>query len=181
MQSGSDHILRLMRRRYTTKDYRDLIVRIRERIPNCGIGADVITGFPGETEEHFEETCRFIEDLPLSYLHVFTYSERPDTPAASSADQIRPEVRYRRSRVLRLLGKKKRSEFFSAMVGRTARVLLEGELEDGLRFGLTENYVRVGVAAEGTVENEFVFVRITGAGPEYCTGHGAATSREYTA
>ena len=168
LQSGSDDILRLMRRRYTSETYAKMIETIRRKIPACGIGVDVIAGFPGESDRHFEETCRFVESLPISYLHAFTYSERPDTPAASFSQTVEPKVRFRRSDVLRLLGDRKKRAFHHAMVGRTVDVLLEHDVAEGFRYGFTDNYVRVGVPIEGTDANTFVRATITGLGKDAC-------------
>ena len=170
LQSGDDRILRSMRRRYDTRAYAGRIARVRDRIPNCGIGVDVIVGFPGETEEHFSNTVSFVDNLPVSYLHIFTYSERPNTPAAQYDQPVRPERRFARSRALRMLGRKKRNAFHQSRMGAVRPVLLEGEVRDGLRFGFTEEYIRVGVPAEGTEENTIVNTMISGADDEACRG-----------
>ncbi|MEK9136615.1 MAG: tRNA (N(6)-L-threonylcarbamoyladenosine(37)-C(2))-methylthiotransferase MtaB, partial [Bacteroidota bacterium] len=112
LQSGCDEILRRMRRRYNTQMYADLVRQVRTTIPECGIGVDVITGFPGETDEHFHTTLDFIEGLPVSYLHVFTYSERPNTPAIGFVEQVEPKVRFKRNEILRAIGMKKKREFY---------------------------------------------------------------------
>jgi threonylcarbamoyladenosine tRNA methylthiotransferase MtaB len=158
LQSASDDVLKRMRRRYNRHDYCDLIHRIREQIPDCGIGVDVIVGFPGETDNHFEETQLFLTELPVSYLHVFTYSERPNTPAREFAKSVEPRIRFKRSDQLRLLSQKKKDAFHRSMIGKTVSVLMEGDVHDGLRFGFSENYVRVGLPADATVENTFVKV-----------------------
>jgi threonylcarbamoyladenosine tRNA methylthiotransferase MtaB len=170
LQSGNDDILRSMRRRYRSEHYAGLVQRIKNRMPDCGIGVDVITGFPGETDSHFESTCRFIEDLPVSYLHVFTYSERPNTPAREFGRPVRPEVRYHRSRVLRTLGLRKKGEFLRGMIGKTEMVLFEGQVENGLRFGLTGHYVRVGIPGSEAEENMLAPVHILRSGIEDCEG-----------
>jgi threonylcarbamoyladenosine tRNA methylthiotransferase MtaB len=170
LQSGTDSVLRRMRRRYTTGEYRDLLQAIRSRLPEAGIGADVITGFPGETEAEYEATHRFLAELPISYLHVFTYSERPNTPAASMGAQVPPEVRHRRNDALRILSEKKRQAFASRMVGRTLPVLAESDVQDGYRSALTENYVRVMIPAESCRENTIVRVSINGAREGRCVG-----------
>ena len=170
LQSGCDEILRLMRRRYNTGTYRDLIDRVRRVIPGCGLGVDIIVGFPGETEEHFETTLRFVDDLPVSYLHVFTYSERPQTPAAGLAGKVEPRVRFKRNEILRLIGQKKKREFYSLHIGKTVTVLTEGELESGMRLGFTDNYVRVALPAPGSGANEIVRVKITGLQGDRCEG-----------
>jgi threonylcarbamoyladenosine tRNA methylthiotransferase MtaB len=170
LQSGSDEILQAMRRRYTTQQYADLVHRVRKQIPHCGIGVDVIVGFPGETEEHFQETLRFLTELPVSYLHVFTYSERPNTPARGFADPVEPRIRFKRNETLRLLSRKKRHAFCQSMVGRTAEVLLEGDVEGGLRFGFTDNYVRVGLTESETEENNIVCAVIESVHDGKCRG-----------
>lgn len=143
LQNGSPEILRLMQRRYTAADYENLISRIMEKIPDCGIGVDVITGFPGETEAHFKETHDFLRNLPISYLHVFTYSERPDTKAASMEGQIAVETRRMRTNILRNLSDKKRAVFYTSMTGEQAEVIFEHENDNGLMKGFTSNYIRV--------------------------------------
>ena len=170
LQSGCNEILHKMRRRYTAEQYESLIGRIIERIPDCGIGADVIVGFPGETDELLEETYRFLSELPISYLHAFTYSERPDTPAAKLEAQVEPKVRFKRNEMLRILGQKKKQAFHTRMIGRIEPVLLERDVEQSLRFGFTSNYVRVGVSAEITTENMIVPVEITGVEGGKCVG-----------
>jgi threonylcarbamoyladenosine tRNA methylthiotransferase MtaB len=131
LQSGSDRVLRRMHRKYRPKHYEDRVLKAREWMPDAAIGADVMTGFPGETDAEFEETRAFIERLPFTYLHVFTYSERPGTPAASS-EQVPMEVRRDRNRVLRELAATKNLEFRRRMIGRTLSVvtLTEGALSD---------------------------------------------------
>ena len=148
LQSGDDGVLRRMRRRYTTADYAARVEAIRRRLPDAGIGVDVIVGFPGETEAQFTRTAEYLTDLQASYFHVFTYSERPETPAAGFADRVAPRERQRRNSVLRAIGEKKRLSFHGGMVGRTIPVLLEGDVRDGRRMGLAPNYARVAVAAE---------------------------------
>jgi len=152
LQSGSPDILRLMQRRYTAADYKNLINMIAEKIPGCGIGVDVITGFPGETEEHFMETHNFLLNLPVSYLHVFTYSERPDTKAASMEGHIAVETRRLRTNILRNLSEKKRAAFYASMQGEEVEVIFEHENDNGLMKGFTSNYIRV----EHPYQEEFV-------------------------
>jgi threonylcarbamoyladenosine tRNA methylthiotransferase MtaB len=168
MQSGSDNILRLMRRRYTTDLYRSRIRRILTVLPECGVGADVIVGFPGETPAEFETTHRFIADLPLSYLHVFTYSERPGTAAMSLPGSVPHHVRSERNKKLRVLGEKKRMEFWTGQIGRESAVLLESEVVNGCRLGFTDNYVRVGVPADVAGENTIVNATIEKISGAYC-------------
>lgn len=143
LQSGSDDILKKMKRRYLTKLYTDRINKIRETIPHCAIGVDVIVGFPGETEEYFLETYRFLNQLPISYLHVFTYSERSNTEASDMEGSVPVSERKRRNKMLRILSEKKKREFYKSQLGKKLPVLWEDEEKNGLMFGFTENYVRV--------------------------------------
>lgn len=143
LQSGSDDILKKMKRRYLTKLYTDRINKIRETIPHCAIGVDVIVGFPGETEEYFLDTYRFLNQLPISYLHVFTYSERSNTEASDMKGSVPVSERKRRNKMLRILSEKKKREFYESQLGKKLPVLWEDEEKNGLMFGFTENYVRV--------------------------------------
>ncbi len=143
LQSGSDEILKLMRRRYMSDLYVDRVRRIREVMPNACIGVDVIVGFPGETDEHFLETYNFLNELDISYLHVFTYSERDNTPAAEMEGVVSTKVRKKRSKMLRGLSAKKRRAFYESQLGNTCTVLFEGENKEGYIHGFTENYVKV--------------------------------------
>lgn len=171
LQSGNDDVLKLMQRRYLADDYRDLIIAIRDEIPHAGIGTDVIVGFPGETESHFEKTYRFLADLPVSYLHVFAYSERPNTLAANLPGSIAPRVRARRSEFVRTLSLKKRRQFYESFVGWIVPVLMEGTVERNLRIGHTSHYVRVGVPMSLAQENEIVDVEITRIEDLLCVGN----------
>ena len=143
LQSGSNTILGLMRRRYRKELYTERVLRIRETMPNACIGVDVIVGFPGETVELFMETYNFLHGLDISYLHVFTYSERPNTPAAEMEDVVSDTERARRSKMLRSLSEKKRREFYKKHLNNTAEVLFEGENKQGYIHGFTENYIKV--------------------------------------
>lgn len=148
LQSGSDTVLRLMQRRYNTASYRERIAKVKAAMPHCGIGVDVIVGFPGETDEGFKTTYEFLNDLDISYLHVFTYSERPDTKAAILGNRVPTEIRKERNAMLRILSEKKRMAFYRSQIGNEAIVLLEeGErpLAPTTIEGFTENYVRVSV------------------------------------
>jgi threonylcarbamoyladenosine tRNA methylthiotransferase MtaB len=143
LQSGSDRILKLMKRRYLTGLYAERISYIKNVIPDCCIGADVITGFPGESENDFLETCCFIESLDISYLHVFTYSERDNTPAASMPDTVGHGERKRRNKMLRILSEKKLKAFYNLQKGKVGNVLFESMDKDGMMTGYTGNYVKV--------------------------------------
>jgi len=170
LQSGSDAVLRRMRRRYTAGMYGELIRSVREQFPDAGIGVDVITGFPGETDAEHEATHRLLADLPVSYLHVFTYSERPNTPAAAHASPVPPAVRSRRNEQLRILGQRKRALFAEQHVGCTVAVLAESTVEDGMRFGFTDSFLRVGIPADTARENQMVGVKVTGVIDDRCVG-----------
>lgn len=160
LQSGSNKILRLMRRRYLRELYADRVQKIKSLMPHCGIGVDVIVGFPGETEEDFLDTYHFLNELPVSYLHVFTYSERANTPAAEMDEVVPMKVRHERSKMLRTLSEKKRRKFYEENLSRTATVLLEEDVEDGQMHGFTENYVRVSAPYDPLMINELQVVQL---------------------
>ena len=167
LQSGSDTMLGLMRRRYKRGLYADRVAKINELMPNACIGVDVIVGHPGETDDLFRETQQFLLDLPVSYLHVFTYSERPNTTALSIRPTVPGNVRADRSKILHSLSEKKRRAFYESQLGRTATVLFEeGDTDSiptsGLMQGFTENYVRVAAKYDPLRINELVPVQLTG-------------------
>ncbi len=143
LQSGSNDILKKMKRRYLREVYTERVAKIREVMPHACIGVDVIVGFPGETDEHFLETYHFLNDLDISYLHVFTYSERDNTEAALMENVIPVNVRSKRSKMLRGLSVKKRRAFYESQLGTNRKVLFESENREGYIHGFTENYVRV--------------------------------------
>ena len=143
LQSGSDEILKKMKRRYLSNLYLDRVTKIREVMPNACIGVDVIVGFPGETEEIFMETYNFLNELPISYLHVFTYSERDNTEAIEFEGVVEQGERKRRNKMLRILSEKKRQAFYQSQLNSTQKVLWEHDNKDGKMFGFTENYVKV--------------------------------------
>ncbi len=153
LQSGSDSVLRRMHRKYRPRHYEDRVRKARAWMPDAAIGADVMAGFPGETEAEFEESRAFIESLPFTYLHVFTYSERPGTPAAESREQVPMEVRKERNRILRELGARKNLEFRRRMIGRTLPVVT---LSEG---ALSGNFLKVELARPREA-NRMVDVRI---------------------
>ena len=161
LQSGSDDLLKLMKRRYMTNLYKERVAKIREVIPNCCIGVDVIVGFPGETEEHFLETYHFLNDLDISYLHVFTYSERDNTPAATMNGVVPNKVRNKRSKMLRGLSVKKRRAFYESQLGNDLTVLFEGENKEGYIHGFTENYVKVKSPWNPSLVNTLHKVKLT--------------------
>ena len=143
MQSGSDSVLKLMKRRYLSKLYKNRIDYIKKVIPNACIGADVIVGFPGETDEDFLETYNFIKSLNLSYLHVFTYSERDNTEAINLKNIISKNIRSKRSKLLRSLSVQLKRKFYKSQLGSTKDVLFETENRNGFIYGFSNNYVRV--------------------------------------
>jgi len=162
LQSGSDEILKLMRRRYLSNLYVARVKRIKEAMPNACIGADVIVGFPGETDEHFLETYHFLNELDISYLHVFTYSERDHTLAAAMEHVVPKNVRSKRSKMLRGLSVKKRRAFYESQLGTTRTVLFEGENKYGYMHGFTENYVKVKTPWNPELANTLHQVELTG-------------------
>lgn len=143
LQSGSNDILKLMKRRYMRELYAERVSKIREVMPHACIGVDVIVGFPGETDAHFLETYHFLNDLDISYLHVFTYSERDNTEAVLMTGVVPANVRAKRSKMLRGLSVKKRRAFYESQLGTKRKVLFESENKDGYIHGFTENYVKV--------------------------------------
>src|SRR5690606_25329443 len=143
LQPGSNDILKKMRRRYVRELYAERVSRIRKVMPDACIGVDVIVGFPGESDEHFLETYNFLADLDISYLHVFTYSERDNTLAAEMENPVPINIRSKRSKMLRGLSVKKRRAFYESQLGKTKTVLFENENHEGYIHGFTENYVKV--------------------------------------
>jgi len=160
LQSGSNKILRSMRRRYLRELYEDRVNKIKQLMPNCCIGVDVIVGFPGETEEDFLETYNFLNELDISYLHVFTYSERANTAAPEMENPVPMKVRQERSKMLRILSEKKKRVFYEENLGRTATILFEDDVEDGMMHGFTENYVRVSAKYDPMLVNELKTVQL---------------------
>lgn len=160
LQSGSNTVLAAMRRRYKRELYADRVARIKELMPDCCIGVDVIVGFPGETNELFLETYEFLNQLPISYLHVFTYSERANTHAVSMKGVVPASVRAERSKMLHILSDKKRRAFYESQLGTERTVLLEHDLEAGMMHGFTENYVRVAMPYDPLLVNTLVSVKL---------------------
>ncbi len=177
LQSGSPRILKQMKRRYKTEDYRKLIDKLNDIIPEVGIGVDVITGFPGETEEEFRETYDFLRDLSISYLHVFTYSERPGTAASGMTDQVDVFERKRRNSELRKLSSRKRNLFYNKSAGTTAEVLFEAENHNGVMKGFSSNYIRIASSYDPELVNTLSTVKIIGAEKSFCTGEPTATKK----
>lgn len=160
LQSGSDQILAAMRRRYRTDLYRERISTIKTLMPNACIGVDVIVGFPGETEELFNDTYTFLRDLDISYLHVFTYSERPNTTALRIAEVVPMEIRHERNKRLRILSHKKQKAFYESQLNNIQKVLFEAEEESGYMNGFTENYVKVKTPYRAELVNQIKSVKL---------------------
>ena len=161
LQSGSNEILGKMKRRYQREVYTDRVANIRQVMPHACIGVDVIVGFPGETDEHFLETYHFLNDLDISYLHVFTYSERDNTEAAVMEGVVPNNVRAKRSKMLRGLSVKKRRAFYESQLGTQRTVLFEGENKEGYIHGFTENYVKVKTPWDPALVNTLHEVQLT--------------------
>ncbi len=161
LQSGSNQILKAMKRRYLKELYTDRIHKIREYMPHACIGVDVIVGFPGETDDIFLETYHFLTDLDIAYLHVFSYSERPNTEAVEMKEVVPQNVRHKRSKMLRGLSVKKRRAFYESQIGTTRKVLWESENKDGFIHGFTENYIRVRTKYNPALINTMMKVKLT--------------------
>ncbi len=161
LQSGSNHLLKLMKRRYLKEVYVDRVRQIKEKMPDACIGVDVIVGFPGETDDFFLETYNFLNELDISYLHVFTYSERPNTEAFDMGNVIPKNVRKKRSKMLRGLSVKKRRHFYQCQLGKSFSVLFEGENKEGYIHGFTENYIKVKTLWNPNLVNTIHSVQLT--------------------
>jgi len=154
LQSGNNEMLAAMRRRYRRELYADRVARIKSLMPHACIGVDVIVGHPGETEEHFLDTYQFLNELDISYLHVFTYSERPNTHAINLAHPVPQSDRARRSKMLRILSEKKKRHFYEQFIGQTRPILFEEEIRDGQLHGFTDNYIKVSTPYDPLLVNE---------------------------
>ena len=161
LQSGSNEILKKMKRRYLRELYVSRVAKIREVMPDACIGVDVIVGFPGETDEHFLETYYFLNDLDISYLHVFTYSERDNTEAVLMDGVVPDAVRAKRSKMLRGLSAKKRNAFYESQLGKEKTVLFESDNKQGYIHGFTENYVKVKAPWDPALVNTLHKVKLT--------------------
>ncbi len=170
LQSGSPRILKVMQRRYSLNDYENLIYKVKKHLPDSAIGVDVIVGFPGETEEDFIHTHNFLRELPISYLHVFTYSERPNTKAISLPGTIDVQERKRRNNILRILSEKKRAKFYSDMIGSKQEVLFENANNKGIIRGFTSNYIKFQTDFNEDLAGQICPVNVQGSTAEYCMG-----------
>lgn len=166
LQSGSNKILGLMRRRYKRELYADRVEKIKQVMPDCCIGVDVIVGFPGETRDDFIDTYNFLNELNISYLHVFTYSERENTLAAEMSGVVPGSTRADRSKMLHILSDKKRRVFYQTQLGKTAEVLFEGDVKDGFMHGFTRNYVKVKTKFDPVLVNELKTIQLTQISPD---------------
>ena len=164
LQSGSNKILKMMRRRYQRELYADRVSQIKEAMPDACIGVDVIIGFPGETEEDFLETYSFLNELDISYLHVFTYSERPNTLAINMNNSVPKNERSTRSKMLRSLSEKKRRYFYKQFIGSEMAVLFEKDIEAGKIHGFTDNYIRVAIDYSPEFINKILPVKLLDVG-----------------
>jgi threonylcarbamoyladenosine tRNA methylthiotransferase MtaB len=161
LQSGNNRLLKAMRRKYLRELYAERVAHIKSLRPDACIGVDVIVGFPGETDEEFMDTIDFLKDIDISYLHVFTYSERANTTAVKLGDAVPMNVRKERSKMLHILSDKKKRSFYEQNIGSTRTVLFENEEDTGIMYGFTENYVKVKAAFDPTKINTFQTTRLT--------------------
>jgi len=166
LQSGSDKILSLMRRRYKRELYSDRVAKIKQLMPDCCIGVDIIVGFPGETREDFIDTYNFLNELNVSYLHVFTYSERENTLASEMSGSVPGSTRAERSKMLHILSDKKRRAFYETQLNKIEEVLFEGDIKDGFMHGFTRNYVKVKTKYDPVLVNELKTVYLTKISPD---------------
>ncbi len=175
LQSGNNKQLAQMRRRYRRELYAERVAHIKSVMPHCCIGVDVIVGFPGETEEDFLETYRFIQELDISYLHVFTYSERANTPAAEMQDAVPMEERKRRNKMLNILSEKKRQAFYELHLGQYRPVLWEHSQQEGIVTGFTDNYIKVEAPETGRLINTMEVVGLEAIEPNGAVWVSAAS------
>ncbi|MBI5868942.1 MAG: tRNA (N(6)-L-threonylcarbamoyladenosine(37)-C(2))-methylthiotransferase MtaB [candidate division Zixibacteria bacterium] len=168
LQSGDDSVLARMKRVYTAGEYARFIERAKTLMPDLGLGTDIIVGFPGESDREFDQTLRFVEQLPLSYLHVFSYSERPKTAAAFYGDKIDPARIKERSERMHEVAARKKQAFFDEHIGRKVEVLFETVDEDGWRKGFTGSYLRVGTTPDACGENKIVRVTVMDTTDDFC-------------
>lgn len=170
LQSGCDETLKRMNRKYTTKEYKEIVNKIRKTIKDASITTDVIVGFPGETDEEFENTYKFLSEIKLSKMHVFKYSPRKGTPAASMKEQVDPKVKQNRSELLIKLDKQNYEEFSSKFIGKNLQVLFEQKLENEYYEGLTSNYIRVLVKSDSNIEGKILNVELKEIKEEFIEG-----------
>jgi threonylcarbamoyladenosine tRNA methylthiotransferase MtaB len=160
LQSGSNAMLKAMRRKYETELYAERVATIKKHNPDCCIGVDVIVGFPGETDEEFAKTVDFLKEIDISYLHVFTYSERANTTAIKMGDSVPTEIRRERSKILHLLSDRKKRHFYEQNKGQIRTALIESEQDEGWMYGFTDNYVKVRIPFDLSLANKLVEVKL---------------------
>lgn len=170
LQSGCDATLKRMNRRYTAEEYKEIVDILRKNIENVAITTDVIVGFPGETNEEFSETLEFLKEIKLMHTHVFKYSPRKGTPAASMKNQVDPQMKNLRSSTLLALSTKNFKEFAKDYIGKTMRVLFEEKNNEGYYEGLTDNYMRIKVKSDTDIRDKFVDTVIKEAKDDFCIG-----------
>ncbi|MEW5873926.1 MAG: tRNA (N(6)-L-threonylcarbamoyladenosine(37)-C(2))-methylthiotransferase MtaB [Candidatus Zixiibacteriota bacterium] len=168
LQSGDNAVLAGMKRVYTVSEYAQFVNRAKSMMPELGLGTDIIVGFPGETEREFQNSRSFIDEMPFSYLHVFSYSGRPKTASIHYDGQNDPRTVKDRADRMQELAERKKEQFFAEHVGRTVDVLFESVDDDGWRKGFTGSYLRVGAAPDAVGENEIATVKLGGRTPEFC-------------
>ena len=178
LQSGSDRILRRMHRKYRAAQYRERMLAAYERMPDAAFGADVMVGFPGETNEDFEATRRLIEELPFTYLHVFPFSRRPGTPADRMKAQVNGVLLRERSRILRELAAEKNLRFRERHLGRTLRVLTLSETASDGTLALSDNYIKVIISGAPLPVNQWIRTRILSVADGCLTGAGVSLEAE---
>jgi len=161
LQSGSDPVLAVMKRRYKTALFADKVHQIKSAMPHACIAVDVISGFPAETEVDFEETVRFLDSLPISYLHVFSYSKRPQTPAAEMKSQVKDSVKKERTKILLQLSELKKNTFYKEHLHTQRAVLFEEDIKNGMIFGFTDNYIRVSAPFNENLTNQIINIELT--------------------
>jgi threonylcarbamoyladenosine tRNA methylthiotransferase MtaB len=153
-------MLKAMRRKYETELYEERVATIKKHNPDCCIGVDVIVGFPGETDEEFAKTVDFLKEIDISYLHVFTYSERANTTAIKMGDSVPMEIRRERSKILHLLSDRKKRHFYEQNKGQIRTALIESEQDEGWMYGFTDNYVKVRIPFDLSLANKLVEVKL---------------------
>ena len=170
LQSGCDETLKRMNRRYTTKEYKEIVHKLREKMPNVAITTDVIVGFPGETNDEFNQTYKFLSDVELSQMHIFKYSPRKGTPAATMENQIDPQMKHLRSDKLIALNKKNFNKFATKFIGEEFEVLFEQNIGNNKYEGLTPNYIRVVVESDEDIQGKILNTKISDVKDEYVEG-----------
>lgn len=165
LQCGTDYLLQLMKRRYTTNLYTQRIAKIKELMPHACIAADVIVGVPGETEEEFLKTCQFIENLDISYLHIFTYSERENTPAVKMNKQVPIYQRRERSKKMHKIGSKKQNNFHKQHLNTVRDVLFEAHTKNGIMYGFTDNYIKIEISSNKELKNTIAKAKLLSINP----------------